>query len=124
VYSAGGGDPETRTAARGVVRTNLTALARADGKAFCGTYTTRFLRIYRDSYARCVRSFRGPPKPSAPAPRIVWGEFLTASDEKVAVEFRVDGGRTQSYYLEFRRPPPAVGSTARWLIDLETVERE
>ena len=115
VYSSGG-DPETRRAARAVVRANLTALARGDAKTFCGTYTPRFLRTYRDSYAACVRSFKDPPNPRARAPRIVWGDFLTAGDDKVDVQFTVDGGSRQSYFLERRG--------GRWLIDLETVERE
>lgn len=123
VYSGGGGDSPTRRAAREVVRTNLVALARGDARAFCGTYTPQFLRTYRDSYSKCVESF-GRPRPDAPAPRIEWKDFLTASDTKVGVTFTVDGGSRQTYFLEYRRPVPAVGSTPRWLIDMETVERE
>lgn len=115
VYSSGG-DPETRRAARAVVRDNLTALARGDSRTFCGTYTTRYLRTYRDSHAACVRSFKDPPKPHARVPRIVWGDFLTAGDDKVDVQFTADGGARQSYFLERHR--------GRWLIDQETVERE
>lgn len=124
VYSGGGGDPETRRAGRAVVRANLTALARGDARTFCGSYTPQFLRTYRDSYAKCVSDF-GEPRPNAPAPRIVWGDFLTASDTKVGVEFRLAGSDTnQTYFLEYRRPVPQVGSTPRWLIDMETIERD
>ena len=123
VYSSGG-DPAARRAAQAVVRANLTALARGDARTFCGSYTPRFLRVYRESYTRCVRSFRDPPDPRARPPRIVWEDFLTASDDKVSVVFTADGGSRQSYYLERRRPVPQVGSTPRWLIDQEAVERE
>ena len=123
VYSSGG-DAATKRAARAVVRANLTALARGDGRTFCATYTPRFLRTYRDGYARCVAGFRDPPNPRARPPRIVWKDFLTASDTKVSVQFTAGGGAVQSYYLEHRRPVPQVGSTPRWLIDLEAVERE
>jgi hypothetical protein len=123
VYSSGG-DADTRRAARAVVRANLTALARGDARTFCGSYTPRFLRVYRDSYATCVRAFRDPPKPGARPPRIVWKDFLTATDEKVAVAFTADGGANQTYYLEYRRPVPQAGAAPRWLIDQEAVERE
>jgi hypothetical protein len=122
VYSSGG-DAAAKRAARAVVRTNLVALARGDGRTFCGTYTTKFLRTYRESYAACVRAFR-EPRPGARVPRIVWRDFLTATDDRVAVEFTVDGGSNQTYYLERRLPPPAAGRTERWLIALEAVERE
>ncbi len=106
-----------------MVRANLTALARGDGRTYCGSYTPRFLRTYHDSYAACVKRFK-EPKPGAPAPRIRWEGFLTASDTKVNVEFTVNAGATQSYFLEHRRPVPQAGTTPRWLIDLESVERE
>lgn len=122
VYSEGG-DEATKRAARAVVRANLTALARGDAKTFCGSYTPKFLRTYHESYAACVSRFK-PPNPRAPAPRIQWRGFLTASDTKVDVEFSVDGGNTQSYFLEYRRPVRQAGSTPRWLIDLETVARD
>ena len=123
IYSSGG-DPATRRAARAVVAANLTALARGDARTFCASYTPRFLREYRGSYARCLAAFKGPPQPRAPAPRIVWRDFLTSGRTKVDVQFTTAGSSVQSYYLEYRRPDPHVGRTPRWLIDQEAVERE
>ena len=123
VYSSGG-DAKVKRVAQGVVMRNLTALERGDGRTFCSTYTPQFLSTYHDGYARCISKFK-QPDPHAPPPRIRFTDFLTATDEKVAVAFK-PAGRTneQTYYLRFTAPPPQVGSAKRWLIDLEAVEQE
>ncbi len=120
IYSSGG-DPKVKREVQAVVKRNLAAFAQGDGATYCSTYTPRYLRIYRDGYTRCVAVFKHP-RPGAPAPRITFTDFLTASDRKVAVEFRREGSsRVQSYNLEYTAPPRQVGTGRRWLIDLEGV---
>jgi hypothetical protein len=121
VYSSGG-DEKVKRKAQAVVLRNLTALDRSDGRTFCSTYTPRFLRTYRGSYASCVASFLRRPH-DAPAPRIRFTDFLTASDSKVAVAFRSSPkSSVQTYYLKYTTPPPQVGRGKRWLIDQEAVD--
>jgi len=114
VYSSGG-DPASRRAAEAVVTRNVTALERGDGRAYCATYTPRFIEEYHNTRAGCRSRFEARPRARPPA--IDFTGFYTATDDRVSVSFTTAGpGNEQTYYLE------RVGG--RWLIGLEAVARD
>jgi hypothetical protein len=101
-----------------VVERNMTAADARNARAYCATFTGRYLRDhFRGGVATCVRRFRGP---AAAIDRSRDVRYLNAdptSNQDARVHYSLGKARKLDYVMKLTTAPPGSAPRKRWLID-------
>jgi hypothetical protein len=101
-----------------VVERNMMASERGDARAYCATFTDRYLRDhFRGGLASCLRRFRGAPERlvTSSEVRYLGAVTVAGSDVDASVHYKLGKVRGLDYVMKFTSPPG--GGPRRWLID-------
>jgi hypothetical protein len=101
-----------------VVERNMTAADARDARAYCATFTERYLRDRFDGgYASCVRRFRGPAAAIARSRDVRYLNADPTSNHDARVHYSLGKARKLDYVMKLTTAPPGSAPGRRWLID-------
>jgi hypothetical protein len=101
-----------------VVERNMTAAEARDARAYCATFTGRYLREhFKGGYATCLRRFRGPAAAIERSGDVRYLNAAPSSDHDALVHFTLGKARELDYVMKLAAAPPGSPRGTRWLID-------